>query len=217
MEKPYQTLFFDFDGTLHESMHIYYPAFLKGYAYLVEQQHAEPRQFKAHEVSKWLGYSSADMWQSFMPHLPESVKATVRSIVGDEMLCLLRSGKGQLYPDVHQTLAQIKAQGYTLVFISNCGKAYMEAAKVAFQLDAYFDDFICSGSYPNLKKSEILSKALPTYKRPMAIIGDRFHDMEAGIRNHMTTFACLYGYGKSEEFTVSTYSLHRFKDILAFL
>ena len=196
----YKTLFFDFDGTIHESIKIYYPAFMKGYEYLVTKGHAEPRHFTLEEVSQWLGYNSRDMWQSFMPELPDDVRLAVSQIVGTEMRRLLDNGEGSLYDGVENTLAALRDDGYTLVFLSNCSPAYMASGTRAFGLDRYFHHFYCSGMFDQITKAEVLKHIMPQFEGPMAIIGDRIHDMEAGRANHITTIGCLYGYGKAEEF-----------------
>jgi phosphoglycolate phosphatase len=217
MSTVYKTLFFDFDGTLHESMHIYYPAFMKGYAYLVESGHAEARVFTQKEVSQWLGFSSTDMWQTFMPHLPEKVRTVARTLVGDEMLRLLKDKQGVLYPGVYETLQALKDRGHTLVFLSNCGETYMNAASEAFHLESYFDHMICSGQYSQMTKSQILKQLKQTFQEPMAIIGDRFHDMEAGLDNHITTIGCLYGYGQKEEFKDADFLISKIQALLEFI
>lgn len=196
----YKTLFFDFDGTIHESIKIYYPAFMKGYHYLVEQGHAEAKHFTPEEVSQWLGYNSRDMWQSFMPGLPDDVRLTVSQIVGTEMRRLLDNGEGALYEGVEQTLSALRDAGHILVFLSNCSPAYMASGTQAFGLERYFHHFYCSGMFDQITKAEVLERIKSQFEGPMAIIGDRIHDMEAGRANSITTIGCLYGYGKPEEF-----------------
>lgn len=197
------TLYFDFDGTLHESMHIYYPAFLKGYEFLVESGRASPRDFDHQEVSKWLGYSSAAMWDTFMPNLPLEVKNAAKQVVGKEMRRLLENGSGKLYEGTAQTLKALKEKGHRLVFLSNCGEAYMHVSIKVFNLDAYFDAFVCAGQYEGLTKTQILGKIRSHYPGNAAVIGDRFHDVEAGVENHLYTVGCAYGYGSEEELTRS--------------
>ena len=51
------TVFFDYDGTLHDSMRLYGPAFRRVYAALVAEGWAEPRAFSDKEIASWLGYS----------------------------------------------------------------------------------------------------------------------------------------------------------------
>ena len=58
-------LIFDYDGTLHNTMKIYKPSFLKAYDYLVSVGKAAPRIFADNEISCWLGYSGAEMWKLF--------------------------------------------------------------------------------------------------------------------------------------------------------
>lgn len=200
MESYYKTLFFDFDGTIHDSLHIYYPAFLKAYAYLVEHNVAKPKSFTKQEVSKWLGYNSVDMWQNFMPDCPPVHQNEARKIIGYEMQKRLESGEAQLYPGALDTLKFLKEKGYTLVFISNCSETYMATATRVFGLDQYFSRFICSAQYGQEPKWKILKLLLNDFDREMAIIGDRFHDMEAGFLNGITTVGCEYGYGQPVEF-----------------
>ena len=116
----YKTLIFDFDGTIHDTIHVYFPAFLKGYQYLVDHDMAEPQTFTPKEVSIWLGYNSDDMWKTFMPNCPEVFQNKAKSIIGDEMRLGLESGKGMLYDGAHDVLSELVERGYKLVFLSNC-------------------------------------------------------------------------------------------------
>ena len=68
------SLIFDYDGTLHDSIKIYAPAFRQAYAYLVSLKLAEERTWTDGEISPWLGFSSRDMWNSFLPELPQFYK-----------------------------------------------------------------------------------------------------------------------------------------------
>lgn len=65
------TLFFDYDGTLHDCIRIYAPAFRRVYPELVTAGFAAPRTFSDPELSQWLGLSVSDMWNRFMPELPQ--------------------------------------------------------------------------------------------------------------------------------------------------
>ncbi len=92
------TVFFDYDGTLHDSMHLYGPAFRRAYAALVTDGWAAPRTFSDEEIASWLGYSPAAMWASFMPELPEAIWQRASAAIGEEMRRLLAAGAGRLYP-----------------------------------------------------------------------------------------------------------------------
>ncbi|MEF9922302.1 MAG: HAD family hydrolase, partial [Anaerovoracaceae bacterium] len=86
------TLVFDYDGTLHECIKIYAPAFRKAYAHLVSCGLMPERIWKDDEISIWLGYSSKDMWNSFAPKLSQEQKMYCSQLIGDEMERLIESG-----------------------------------------------------------------------------------------------------------------------------
>lgn len=78
------TLVCDYDGTFHESIKIYAPAFRKAYAYLVEEKEALERAWTDAEISRWLGYNSKEMWKQFMPELNEEKKQQCSEMIGRE-------------------------------------------------------------------------------------------------------------------------------------
>lgn len=201
--KDVKTIFFDFDGTLHNSVKIYAPAFRKAYAYLVENQLADQREWSDDEISYWLGFTSKEMWRLFMPELDPESRQTCSKMIGTEMLNLLKSGEAQLYTGTIETLAYLKDKGYILVFLSNCGRNYMNISTEVFQLDRYFDDMVCAEDYDYIPKHEILKTIKGNYPEKMAIVGDRFHDIEAGKLNDIGTIGCLFGYHRGDELVSS--------------
>lgn len=203
---------FDYDGTLHDSIVLYAPAFRKAFSFLVDvapqavidQGYPLDKFWEDQAISQWLGYSKTEMWQNFMPHLRDDLKIQASRMIGDAMLELIEAGHAKLYQGVLETLSYLKKQDYTLLFLSNCSTAYMEAHKAYFQLDTYFDAFYCAGQYPKKSKAEILSYVLKTdYARDGElddeaivgyVIGDRRQDVESAVQNGFLMIGCPYGY-----------------------
>lgn len=194
-----KTLFFDYDGTLHNSIKIYAPAFRKAYDYLVENNLAEERSWTDEDIGYWLGFNPKEMWEKFMPNLEECERKKCGKIIGDEMKTLIEEGKGDLYEGTIETLAYLKDKGYKLVFISNCNTYYMDTHNKTFELHKYFENFVCAEEYKFIPKHEILGKILHNYPMEMAIVGDRNKDMEAGVKNNIYTIGCSYGYALEGE------------------
>lgn len=194
-----RTIIFDYDGTLNNSIKIYAPAFKKAYAYLVENNLAEERQWSETEISYWLGFNSLEMWEKFMPELPEHSKVYCSQMIGDEMRRLVEEGKSELYVGALETLDYLKQKGYYLVFLSNCKCYYREAHRKHFKLDQYFDEMVCSEEYGFIPKHEILGKIKHGYPDKQVIIGDRAQDMEAGIKNNIYTIGCSFGFATEGE------------------
>lgn len=194
-----KTIFFDYDGTLHNSIKIYAPAFKKAYDFLIENKLAKARIWKEEEISYWLGYNSEEMWKAFMPNLSAELRKTCSEIIGNEMKLQIESGKPLLYEGALETLLYLKDKGYILVFISNCRIYYKDSHNKLFGLDDYFYDLICSEEYDYIPKYEILKKVKNKYPEHMVIIGDRDQDIEAGKRNDIYTIGCKYGFALEGE------------------
>lgn len=212
-----KTIFFDYDGTIHDSIKIYAPSFRKAYDFLVKNKYAEKRDFTDDEISYWLGFSSKDMWKNFMPNLDENIRNEASKIIGSEMLNQLSLGKAVLYEGAIDVLKYLKNKGYDLVFISNCGLNYMEINRELFNLDDYFNEMVCSQEYNYIPKYEMLKKIKNKYKDNMVIIGDRIQDIESGKKNNIHSIACKYGYGSTKELENADLMIDDIKDILNIL
>lgn len=212
-----KTIYFDYDGTIHDSIKIYAPAFRKSYDFLVENKKAEPKEWTDDEIKKWLGYTSKEMWKNFMVDLDEQIKVEASSIIGKEMENQIFSGNARLYNDALDVLDILKNRGYKLVFLSNCSINYMEVSNRLFNLKSYFHDMICSEMYDFIPKHEILKKIKNNYGMNQVIIGDRFHDIESAEKNNIESVFCEYGYGDIEEGIKATVTIKDIKEILWYL
>lgn len=207
------TIFFDFDGTIHETMYIYGPALDKAKEYLDE--HKIPHKGLEREFyHTYLGYNADDMWKMVMGGNDLETIHYVSSIVGREMNLNLDRDLGRLYPKTEETLMELKKRGYTLVYISNARNRYYEKVKETYKLERFFDGFLTSEMYNELPKEEILKSVMNDYPTPYSIVGDRFFDMVGGKKNNMTTIFCNYGYGKPEEGNDASYRIDSIDGLL---
>lgn len=208
-----KTVFFDYDGTINESIKLYAPAFRKAYKFLVDKQLAEDREYTEEQIAYWLGFSSKEMWENFMPDLDKETRDMTSKMIGKEMEKQLAEDKAALYDGAIDTLKYLKDKGYKLVFISNCGIYYRDMMKKSFRLDDYFQEMACSEEYEYIPKHEILYKIKEKYPKDMVIVGDRIHDMEAGKKNNIYTIGCNYGYGSKEELKEADVVIENITDI----
>ena len=210
-------LIFDYDGTLHESIHIYAPAFRKAQKYLIDKKLIEHCVYKDDQISSWLGFTAKEMWDNFAPHLTQVEKSICSKIIGDEMLHLISQGKAQLYPNVKETIRHLKEQGHTLIFLSNCKIDYMNMHKEYFHLGNYFADFYCSEQYDFIPKHAIFTTIKSRYNGDFVIIGDRFQDMEIAHKHNLKSIGCSYGYGNTDELKTATHIVFDIKQLNLFL
>lgn len=214
--KNIRTIFFDYDGTLHDSIRIYAPAFRVAFDFLVEEGYTEHRQWSDDEIAKWLGHSTKAMWDDFMPDLDEDVKSTCGRIIGEEMMRLMKNNKAKLYDGAVETLEYLREKGYTIVFISNCNSDYKKEAAIIENLGIYFDAMVCAEDYEYIPKHEILADIIEDYPKECVIVGDRIHDIEAGKKNNIATIGCSYGFlqeGELDSADIIINDIRELKDI----
>ena len=213
MFKDTKTIIFDWDGTIHESMAIYYDAFNEAYNYLVSKGFAEKREFSEYEVSQFLGVNPKDMWTSVLPLLTDSIFTEASQMVSNAMTKAIEANKARLYPHAIETLEYLKNKGYTLVYLSNSKNYYMEKMRRAFNLDRYFDYYYVSEMFNYIPKKNILEAVKHQLNAPMVMIGDRYLDIETGIYNHIKTIGCRYGYGSMEELKEADLIISNLKEL----
>ena len=107
-------LILDYDGTLHDSMGIYEPAFRTAVSELEEKGWLEHRDYSAAEIRHWIGFSAGDMWKSFQPDFTSRQRETGSSRIGALMTEAIRAGRARLYPGTEETL-EILAASYDLL------------------------------------------------------------------------------------------------------
>lgn len=211
--KNVKTIIFDYDGTLHNSYHIYAPAFLKAYEFLVLQGKVEPKVWKSEEIKSFLGMNPKEMWESFEPKLDLNMQKEAGMLISKEMEKQINDGNAILYDGALDVLKYLKSKGYYLIYLSNSKTYYMNAHQVFFNLNDYFDHMICSEDYNYLSKSEILEKIKHELDEEIIIIGDRKHDFEAANHHKLKSIGCNYGYGTKEELKKASYIISDIKDL----
>lgn len=200
------TVFFDYDGTLHDTMAIYGPAFRAGYDSLVRAGWVEPREFTDEWISRWLGWTIPDVWHTFAPNLPDDVWAPASHVIGEEMDRLMDAGVAHLFEGVPEMLDQLVERGLDLAILSNSTRSYMARHRAAFGLDRWFRAYYIVDDYPGMEKWEYLQAALGNglHEGPFAVVGDRFHDIDAAVRAHVPSVGCAYGFGEPSELDRAT-------------
>lgn len=206
-------LIFDYDGTIHNSIMTYAPAFRDTMKWLADNGHIEQREYTDSEISYWLGFNSTDMWSQFQPDLDPEIREEARIRLGNNMAKRVENGEGALYYGAEEVLTKLKSQGYILIFLSNCRVHYMERHKRVFGLDRFFDFFYCCEEFEFIPKYEIFRKIAPQHKGDFIVIGDRFHDIETAIQNNLKSIGCGYGYGSPEELSKANIIVNEIREL----
>ncbi len=191
-------LLLDYDGTLHDCLKIYAPAFRLAYRSLVDRGLRAERTWEDGELKRWLGLTPKAMWAAFAPDLPEALREECAGKIQREMLRLTAAGEAVLYPGAAGALEALKEMGCSLILLSNCQRAYLEAHQRAFHLERYFDGLFCTEDYGWPAKWALFPRIRRDFPGNYIAVGDRASDLELARRHGLPFVGCAYGYGGEE-------------------
>ncbi len=107
---------------------------------------------------------------------------------------------GVLYPGIREMMENAIALGYELAVCSNSEIAYINLVTSCLEIDNLFSYFSGIDEYSTPSKTQRVKELIEkTGSRHTFMIGDRYHDIEAGVENNIHTIGCTWGYGTSEE------------------
>jgi len=195
-----QTLIFDYDGTIHDTLKIYEPAFREVYERLAGSGVIGREEITSAQIAGWIGMNVKEMWDAFQPGLPSEYKERAGVMIGEIMMCRIRAHKAVWYPGAQQVLEKLK-NVYDMVVLSNCGASYRLANWQSFGMDRWFKEFYDCEAYGFAPKKDIIFDIMQAYPGEYTVIGDRETDMACARAAGCRFVGCLYGFGAPGELT----------------
>lgn len=197
MKKP--VLIFDYDGTIHNTIGIYEPAFRSAHEFLICEGVTDDEVIETKRIAGWLGLNTKEMWNDFDKNLPQHYKDMASSMVGNTMVELVRSHQAKWYDGAEEALDQLKESGYDMIILSNCKIAYKNAHMQEFGMDRWFTDFYDCESRCFIPKTEIVKEVMKAHPGNYIVIGDRKHDLQCARSIGAPFIGCLYGFCEEGE------------------
>ena len=193
------TLIFDYDGTIHDTLHIYEPVMRETYHWLAQEGYVKEEPLSSAHIASWLGLNAKEMWDDFQPQLADEIKEQAAKRNGDGMVARVRAHEARWYANAKSTLDLLKQNSYPMIVLSNCKIGYREAHWEEFGMERWFDRFYDCESYGFAPKTQIIKEILPEYDAPFVVIGDREKDLACARAAGAAFVGCLYGYGSRKE------------------
>jgi phosphoglycolate phosphatase len=146
---------------------------------------------------------------------PSDRNALARRISEIELASI--RARGALFPGVRETLATLRETGYAVSLCTNGDLRYADAVLSACGILHLFDE-LQTNEVEGHSKAELVRALLRRLPHRRAfMIGDRYHDVEAGRANGCTVIGATYGYGPSEELETADWRIDTFPDLLSCL
>ena len=189
---------FDMDGTLVDSEELAFRAAEDGLAEYWERRGEPARIPSRGELRALVGLPSLEYFARLVPEERRGDAALIRELVARREVDRLKAGEGRLFPAVRETLAALRARGWKLALVSNCGHIYFNANLTHLGLGAMVDAAFCLDHHPT-KTANVRAALEAVGGRAGVMVGDRAADLEAGRANGLRTVGALYGFGTADE------------------
>jgi len=201
-------LIFDLDGTLYDTRSSFLPTMRAIYA-----EFGLP--YPSDEVILSL---VGETFPVFLDWLLARGFPASRAALGERIahveLASIRT-RGRLFPDVAETLRQLRASGHILTLCTNGDRRYAETVlSTCGVLDLFAQ--LCTDEIEGQTKADrarALRSGVP--HRRAFLIGDRSHDLEAGRAAGCTVVGASYGFGAADELETADVHIERFRDLVA--
>lgn len=214
--KNVKSIIFDFDGTLHDTIKIYYPAFSEGVKILKEHSYAKDFELSENNVKRFLGEKPNFAYDLLAKDANEDFKLEVMTHVGKKMDENVKNKVGKLYDGTEEVLEKI-SQTYDLYILSNCRESYLDQALDIYGIKKYFKKYYAAETFDFIPKDEIIRQERKNLKEEIIFVGDRNHDMAAAHKNNLRSIFCTYGFGPEDEGKDATYKINSIREILEIL
>ncbi|WP_456274506.1 HAD hydrolase-like protein [Bacillus sp. AK031] len=211
-----QAVIFDMDGTLFKTDKVLIAALEKTFACLrgLNQWEGEA---PVEQYLKIMGVPLPEVWQNLLPMHEQQLHDKVNRIFHIHLFREIRSGNGELYPNVLSHL-ETMAKDYRLFIASNGLHSYLLEIINHFKLTDYFQGVYSIEACPSGKKGDLVAMIIDDHHLSSAImVGDRSSDILAGKQNNLYTVGCSWGFaaeGELDEADVVMKSFVEIEDIL---
>jgi len=204
MNKPFDLIMFDLDGTLIETA-----------PEIADAVNDTLRRFDLPEVTQqqvndWIGHGTRELLIQALAHAGRTEVAVVRA---SDSLALIatefdrhyqnRCGtRSQLYPQVREVLAALRERGVKLAVVTNKEGRYTTTVLDAHQLMPLFDRVVSGDTLPTKKPDPTgIHSCLAAFDVPRQralFVGDSSIDVATARNAGVTVWALPYGYNMGQ-------------------
>ena len=199
-------LIFDLDGTLYDTRTSFVPTMRAVYA-----AHGLP--CPSDDVILSL---VGDPFPVYLDWLIERGFSTGREALAQQIseieLASIRE-RGALFPGVRDTLGELSEDGYVICLRANGDRRYADAVLSACRVLHLFAELETNDEEGRTKVDLVRDLVRRVPHERAFMIGDRYHDVEAGRANGCTVIGAAYGYAGPGELAEADWIIERLPDL----
>lgn len=217
MEKKYDIIAFDLDGTLSDPA----SGLVDGFVYAFKKMGVDYGEREA--LKRFIGPPLIETW---MPEFGFSYEEAERAVIlFREFYNIYGWWDNKIYPGIRELLAELKARGKTVVLTTSKPEDTAEDVLALFDIRKYFDFVGGASSHKTReRKSEVIEYVLDTLgvgksaeeRAKVVLVGDRVYDAKGAAECGIASVGVLWGHGSEREIAESrfTYTAKTPSDVL---
>ncbi|MFF2479921.1 HAD-IA family hydrolase [Paenibacillus sp. NPDC058071] len=208
---------FDMDGTLFQTDKILEPALEDTFTRLREQNRWN-RETPIETYRQIMGVPLPVVWEHLMPEHAEDERQQANEQFQSLLITQISAGRGALYPEVEEILADLKRNGFELYIASNGLVAYLQAITDYYQLDRWVTETFSIEHIPSQHKSDLVQAIKRKYGiRHGAVVGDRLSDIKAAQDNGLVSIGCHFYFAQPDELAHADHVIRSFSELKTIL
>jgi phosphoglycolate phosphatase len=210
-----EAMLFDLDGTLFKTETLLETVHRRVFETLREEGLYTAEEPPVERLLGSLGMLLEHIWQRVMPDGSPEAHARANELLLRYELEELEAGRGELYPDVPETLRKLREKGIRLFVASNGLEDYVKEVPRLRGIADFFEAFYSAGEYGTATKVELVRILLGKHGiRSAWMVGDRSSDVEAGKGNGLFVVGCDYaGFRREGELDGADAVIGRFAEL----
>lgn len=184
-------IIFDLDGTLWDTT----SQITKAWQKVIDDYKIE-KTLTLNEVKSCMGLPMDEIFKRILPKTPDELLNEIQNECQNYENEYLSNNAGIIYPNVEETLKQLKELGYHLYIVSNSQDGYVQAFLNSTNFKSLFDDYEMFGR-TLLSKDENISLILKRNNIDKAVyVGDTLWDYKSATKAEIPFIFASYGFDK---------------------
>jgi phosphoglycolate phosphatase len=201
MEKKYDIVAFDLDGTLSDPA----SGLVDGFVYAFKKMGVDYGEREA--LKRFIGPPLIETW---MPEFGFSYEEAERAVIlFREFYNIYGWWDNKIYPGIRELLAELKARGKTVVLTTSKPEDTARKIISLFELGEYFDFQGGASGDTRDHKWQVLEysmKSVNALPESTVLVGDRMYDAEGAKKCGVDSIGVLWGHGSREELETSGFT-----------
>lgn len=147
-----------------------------------------------------LGAPLPKVWETLLPNHSIEVREQTDAYFLERLIANIKSGKGDIYPNVKEVFSFLKENNCSIYIASNGLIAYLDAIVKFYNLDNWVTETCSIQQIESLNKSDLVKMIIDKYGITHgAVVGDRISDINAAKDNGLVAIGCNFDFAQEDE------------------